>query len=257
VALVAVLVSTAVMGGCRGKGDANASPPSTSAKPPAATASCALQVVDSGFTNRYGPGGNPATPAQGVIDFAFIVSNPCPQTAVHNSYVATGMDSAGHAVAYRYRTGPVGSAAGIPDLASGRRIGLTGEIANDTRTGPGSDAFNATQVAAVQIKPDSMGWQPAASAPAPATASAQDITLGSRRPDGLLPISFTLKVDGALREDWMSIIVRDGSGRIVTGDQRQVDIADRTSGAVVHTEVWVPASPAPAHVEIYFVADRT
>ena len=253
-----VLLATAVTVTATACGAAGGSsgPPDRSTSPghPSTTGSaCEPQVAETGFVDQYGlVDGRQVTAADGSIRFAFVVVNPCSQVALHTDYEASATDRTGRPLPTRNGRATVARSGRVPDLLPGRRIGLSGTIVNSRGSAVTSDAYDPTQVSAVTVELRNTGWRSAASGVPGVTASAGNIQLGTRGPDGYLPVRYTLRADGQLRDDWMSIIVRNGTGGIVTGEQRRFDKAGPTSGDTVRTAVWIPAGLTDPHVEIFF-----
>jgi hypothetical protein len=211
-------------------------------------------VVETAFVNHYGPLGNlQIAQVDGSIRYAFVVSNPCPQVAVHTDYVVSAVDSSGREVRTVDGSTPIGVHDGVPDLQPGRKVGLSGEVGNGSGSGPAREHYDPTTVAAVKVTLKNTGWQPPASrTPGPA-ASAENVTAGARDRDGNLPITFTLRTAGDPGNKSMSILVRDSTGKLVTGEQRRFDKVGPASGDTVHTQIWVPAGLTAPRIEVFFV----
>ena len=253
VTMTAVTMTVAACGAAGG----NTVPPDRSTSPdrPSTTGTaCELRVTETGFVDQSGlVDGRQVTAANGSIRFAFVVVNPCSQVALHTGYEATAADRTGRPLRTQDGRAAVGRSGQVPDLLPGERIGLSATIVNSRGSALTGDAYDPTQVSAVTVELRDTGWRSAASGLPSVAASAGNIRLGARGPDGYLPVTYTLHTDGPLRDDWMSIIVRDGTGRIVTGEQRRFDKAGPASGDTVHTAVWIPAGLTDPHIEIFFV----
>lgn len=246
---VVVLVAggLTLLGGGGSHPHATRGTPTPSASGPSqAPSGCELRVVESGF-GRHDP------PSSGDIQFGFIVANPCQQAAVDTRLDMTAVDAAGNELLHDNGRYAVGDITRLRVVLPGQRMALAGLFQNGRGTNDPSRAFDPAKVAGIRVKVVHSDWQPAADVPRWSTATAEDATLDGRRDDGYVRITFRLRLDppGELGSNWICVVMRDGSGRIVSAQERTIDT--RSPGAVVHTEAWAPPDVAGLHADIFFL----
>ncbi len=228
--------------------------PSGSPRESAAAPACGVQVAESGFTDRYGlVSGRPVPASNGEINFGVVVTNPCPQAAIDTHLTAQPVDAAGAPVRYRDGTGPVAYTLTAPVIPPGRQLGLGGAFAN---TGQAAGGYDARTVTAIRVTVRQVDWQPAAAVSTPTPVAGQQVRLGARGPDGYTQVTFTLPPDSATQVggQWVSIIVRDATGKILTGEPRRLPLDSSATGAL-QTQVWVPDGVERPRAQVYLVPD--
>jgi hypothetical protein len=257
VLVAAVAAAAAWLTRSHPRGSAQPPPVPSSAGSPSATA-CRLRVVESGLSNQHDRlTGGQIPAADGDIVYGFVVENPCPRTAVGAYLGVTAIDAAGHGMSYDDGIGGPYLPYRLPALQSGHRIGVGGGFPNGRRSGGKAGAYDATKVVSINIAVERVGWQAASALPDQVTAIVSNVRVGARGEDGYASVTFTLRLEPPqpTGETWGSIIVRDASGRIVSGEVRRLDLPLTLSaaGESMKTAVWVPPTGAPLHADIYYV----
>jgi hypothetical protein len=248
-AIVVIVAVVAVIFAMRDRGSPQSvnspSPsPSSSGAHSATHPQCKLQVLDSGFSNHYGKLYGVSTPkSEGEIQYGAVIENPCAQAAVNSIVTVVAVSSSHHSV---HDTSAIlaSETRNISQLAPGQRTGVAGIMTN------GGD-YDATKVVGIRITILS-NWVSVSNTSSQPPADAQQVTVGSRDKDGYVSIRFTLHIDSGLDSNWMSIIMRDGSGSIVSGEMETIEHAS-SSGDIVHTSAWVPQRATGLRAEIYFI----
>lgn len=246
VVIVAVVSVIVIMRDHASPQSGNSPPPSPSSSGTASATHtpCKLQVTDSGFSNHYGKLYGVSTPkSEGEIQYGAIIANPCAKAVANGSVTVIAVSSAYHNV---HDTGAIlaSETRSILQLAPGQQTGVAGIMPN------GGD-YDAAKVAGIRVRVLAH-WVSASDVPSQPPADARHITVGSRNEDGYVPIRFTLHIDSGLDSNWMSIVMRDDSGSIVSGEMEIVGHAS-SSGDIVHTSAWVPQGATGLHAEIYFI----
>ena len=234
-AIVVIVVVVSVIFAMRGR----SSPQSVDSPPPSPSSSdgrsathpqCKLQVLDAGFSNHYGKLYGVSTPeSDGEIQYGAVIENPCGQAAGSTSITVVAVSSAYHSV---HDTSAVlaSETRKVSELAPGQRTGIAGVMLN------GGD-YDAAKVSGIRVIIPS-NWVPASSTPSQPPADAQHITVGSRNKDGYVSIRFTLHIDSGLDSNWMSIIMRDGNGSIVSGEMETIEHASSSGTTRLRAEIY-------------------
>jgi hypothetical protein len=257
---VATVVVVLVLARGSGAGlGASVRPTAASSLPASSSATapeCQLRVLESGFTNRYGPlDGGRNTPAQGQIQLGLVLENPCQQAAVDIRLIAEARDASGKTIPFDDGFSNAGASLSLPVLLPGQRIGMAGQMVNNRASGSAAGSYDATRVAALTVRIDPVRWRAVTEMPEQVSAAASGAVLGARRADGSAPVSFTLRLNPLRLTgiEWACFIVRDAAGRIVSGDLTRMQLPHdpSPSGDTVHSEIWVPSATPGLHVDIY------
>lgn len=247
-ALAAVLVAGAAVGGLVFYGAQPHHDAAHTTQTPSATASsCSLRVVNKGFVNIYGPNGDGYVPAaQGEIHVGYVVENPCGLAAVDCQFAGVLLDGGGKPIPLNSGGGEVSVPVDVGVIAAGQSVGLAGEVGN-------TGEYDATRAASLTIMMTVGAWKPASDLPVPRTATAQNVAVTARTGDGYVGVTYTVKQgpEPVTRSDATTyVLLTDGTGRIVGAEAAGLDERRPQAAAV-----WISPGITAPHAQVWIVSD--
>jgi hypothetical protein len=225
VMVVALIVTSLIQGG-GSSGPGRADPTPTGGGGPSGTGpACRPVIRESGF----------GTSSDSVL-YGLVIENLCPEVAINTGVPVQALDASG---AVLKETGMV-----VPVLLPGQKTGIGGSL---------SVGGGIAKVTDLTARIDDPEWRQATSFAAWPKATADQVTIGARDQRGSAPLSYTVRTDppgAVLCAPVAHVLLRDGTGKIVSGASGKVD------GPTVQTTIAVPDGADPSRAEIYIVQGR-